>query len=760
MRYLCCICLLITLSCVPNKKEMKLAAKATDAGRWTEAYERWSGILEEHPDNVKAKLEKERARMNASLYHLDRAGRFYRAKKYNETLFELNLALGFDPDNQEGQRLLRNAMEKRKEQEAIAAGKKVQQKKKGITVPRLRPSTWDPQNLSFTNKSIRDVYTSMGRAYGINIVLDSKIRDDKTTIDLRNLSFIRALDTLMVVNRHFFKVIDNNTIIIMEDNNKTREQHQNQIIRTFYLSNITPKDLKQHLRQLGNIKEFAENERLNAVTIKGSAEQMALAEKIIRDNDKSRPEVIVEIEFLEVNKNLSRRVGIQPTDNSGNALYRAGVIADPVGRSNSDEDRGGIRGIFPSLDEQDFLTIVPALAIDFLKDQGDSRQVANPHLRITSGEKGEIRIGQSVPVVNTSFTTSGLSGSTSGTNAFGDQALTSFNYQEVGIDMKITPRVHYNNEISLELEMEISSVLSAGLQPIFGKRQVTTSLRLKNGEMNVLAGLLSEDERRSLVGIAGLSDIPILGKLFTNDEKVASKTDIIMTIKPVIIRGPDIGEADRAPYEISSLRLSSLYSEEGLAAESEKPGESDAAPEPDMTEPAYEEDPAPDEAEPEPDEGSTETIDPEEDYPEEEEEGPPPAMLAFTPANQEGRQDDMIEFSVFITNVEGMSRGEVTVSFDASILQAEAVEMGDFFGSGRRPHLTPAWNNDQGNISMIITQRMGGEPFSGSGILATLRFRAKSPGSGELTFRNPVLKKKDGALIPVQGLPAMYEVNP
>ena len=154
MRILICICLMVTLSCAP-KKEMKQAAKATEAGRWTEAYNRWSEVLEKHPGNVKAKLEMERARMNASLYHLDRANRFYLSDKYNETIFELNLALSFDRDNQEARRLLRNAVQKRKEAQAIAAGKQAKKKKKGVTVPRLRPSTWEPQNLSFNNKSIR-----------------------------------------------------------------------------------------------------------------------------------------------------------------------------------------------------------------------------------------------------------------------------------------------------------------------------------------------------------------------------------------------------------------------------------------------------------------------------------------------------------------------------------------------------------------------------------------------------------------------------
>lgn len=778
--------LIIALGGCGPKKETNLAEAATAAGRWSEAYDLWSEVLEEDPGDVKAKLQKERARINAALYHLRRAEGYYLDNLYNEALFELNLTLGYDPFNAEAKRMARDAKNKRDLTDARARGEEERSKKRDATMPQLRPSTWAPQNLSFRNKSLPDIYMSLGRAYGINIVLDKQIRDTKVTVDLRNLTFLKALDTLMVVNRHFFKVIDNNTIIIMEDNPTTRKAYDNQIIRTFYLSNVTPSDLKPHIRQLSEIKTFAENERLNSITIKGTPEQVALMEKIIRDNDKAQPEVVVQIELLEVNKNKMRKVGIQPIDNFGSPTYRAGLIADPVGRSNDDADAGGIRGIFPSLDEEDFLTLVPNLAVDFLKESGDSNQVANPHLRVTSGEEGTVRIGQSIPVVNTSFTNANISGSTSGSQSFGDQALTTFNYQEVGIFISVTPRVHYNDEVTLELKMEVSSVLSAGLQPIFGKREVTTSLRLRDGEMNVLAGLLTEEERKSIAGIIGLMDIPVLGKLFTNDEKIISKTDIVMTVRPVIIRGTDVTDEDRAPYEVSTLRLSSLYGEEAAQQESmapaptrqpmpydNQPQEQDQsvyrAPEPDTPRretvnrtspyvtPIYKNQPADPEPEPEPE---PEVYEPEPDEGEEMMEIPP-AMLAFTPNSQEARVDDLVEYTLFLTNVDALSKGEVTLTFDPNVLQVETVAAGDFFNSqGRKPHLTSAWNNQNGTISMIVTQRMGLEPFSGSGIMALVRFKAVGNGDGELGFRNPKLTTPEGADIPLDVLTGRYQVYP
>lgn len=783
--------LLVCGGCFTKRVERDARA-ATEARNWDRAYELWSNVLEEAPDDTKAKLERERARMNAALNHLGSANDYYERRLWQEANFEVNLVLSFDPDNQEARRL-QSAIKRAQIREKAERQADADVKAAPPSSPLLSPKTMEPLNLYFPKPtSVKDIYLSLGRAYEVNIIPDAKLRNDKITLDLRNLNFLKALDTLMVLNRHFFKIIDHNTIIILEDNKANRDRYDNQIVQTFYLSNITPKDLKTHLRQLGDIKEFAENERLNAITIKGTPQQIALARKIIAANDKAQPEVVIEFELLEVNKNSLRRIGIQPVGQDGQPLYRAGLIASPRDRSDDDADLGGLRGIFPSLDEDDFLTIVPSIAINFLKDQGDSRQVANPHLRLTSGETGTVRIGQSIPIANTRFTNAQISGSASGGNNFGDQALTTFNYSDIGINIQVTPRVHYNGEVTLSFELEVSSVLSGGFQPTLGKRFVTSSLRLRNGETNVMAGLLSNEERKSLTGFPGLSKVPILGRLFSSDETVVNQTDIIMTIRPVIVRGPEILDSDRAAHEISDLSLSTLYGEEQAETRGQ---EMSFSREDDLTEDGaellgdpfavVEEDPTPRSeastdnesagvadveprtlfdriarpknatAEPEANDAddfdeSTETVE------------PPPAMLAFMPARIEARQDDLLELQVFVTNVAAMQRGEIVIQFDPDILQAENVEIGNFFNAGnnRRPLLTPAWDNNTGRLSMIITQRSSGQPFSGSGILANIRLRAAAPGDGTLTFEKIDLTDPDDQTIATDGLTANYEISP
>jgi len=772
LRILGIIALLAIAGCVP-KRDMRMAKKASDAADWDQAYELWQQVAEQDPNSTKARLELTRARLEAINHHLGRATHYLERDLLKESLFETQRVLDYDPVNQEALSLLKD-IERRNiaiNQEESKA--KAQLEERVQSLPTIRPNTLGPQNLYFPKpRTVGEIYAAIGQAYDINIIVDPEIRDSqKLSLDLRKLGFLKALDTLMVLNRHFFKVIDDNTLIILKDNKVNRDNYDSKIIRTFYLSNITPNELKPHMRQL-DLKEFAENEVLNTITVKGTAEQIALAEKIITANDKSQPEVVIEIEILEVNKNNMRRLGIVPVGADLNTpTYRAGLIADPVARSDDDRDLNGIRGIFPSLDSRDILTIVPAIAIDFLKERGDSKQVANPHVRVTSGKAANVNIGQSIPVANTRFTNAQISGSSAGSNNFGDQALTTFNYQSVGININLTPRVHYNREVTLELELEISSVVAAGLQPTLGQRKVSTTLRLKNGEINVIAGLLNNEERKSLSGIVGLSDIPILGRLFSNDEKVISQTDIIMTIRPLIVRSPDISPEDRAAYEVADLRLASLYAEATGAPPRKPLGDAPATNDWSPVQPAE----TTQERQPfispsvssggdlETNEATTEP--PEETAAEGDLTAEPemiiPAVLAFSPADLSGNQDEYVDVQVFITNVENLRSGELVVTYDPEILRVETVDMGDFFNaSGTRPLLTPAWNNETGRLTMIITQRQDAEPFQGSGIMAQIRFRAVGAGNGELDFSSVNLLNADQQPLLTEGIPARYEISP
>jgi hypothetical protein len=607
---------------------------------------------------------------------------------------------------------------------------------------------------------MRDVYQAMGRAYGLNLLVDGKIRGELPSLDLRDMSFFRALDTLMVLNRHFYKVIDEKTLIILQDEPKTRARYDNKIVKTYYLSNIAPNDLKGHLKSLGQLDQYATNDALNAVTLMGTSEQIALADHIIRSNDKPPSEVLVEIELLEVNKNVLENLGIQPVlfdpDNPSSVtpLYQAGIYLDP---ENSDSN--GLRGIFPSLSSTDFITVLPSIAINFLKENSDSKQITNPHLRVTENHPGTIKIGQSVPVLQTAFQNI----YEGGTSNLGEQALASVNYRDVGIEIQVTPRVHHNLEITLDLNVAMTSVVGQQeLRPIFGQRVVTTTIRLKNGESSVLAGLLTDEERKSLTGFPGLSDIPLLGRLFSANDTVRNQTDIVLLLKPVILRGPNILPEDVAPYELSALTLTQDAPEEEPIREEPVSPASDSPirltneePMDESSSPSTEQPPV--EIENKPlslNEGpSTEATEP---LAEE-------TVLAFMPGYSAIDLEGTQTIQLFATNVRGLYEGELRMTFDPSLLQISDVRTGSLLTQeepGARPLLfTPFFDNEQGLVSLIATPQKGTRPFTGSGVLAELVFTARAAGLSSLSIQAATLKDSQGNTLDLMPLAGRIKID-
>jgi len=739
-----------------NHKLVSEAKRETDKMHWDRSFQLWEQVYTLEPNNTRAKIQMERSAMHASIRHLEEGLRLLSHRSFEEAKAELLFALKYDPENQSAMDALGRLKREQTEEKAALLlaekGEAAPAAESFASYPQLKPNTWELLNLYFPKSvKVRDIYQTLGRNYGINVLVDSKVRGEIPYLDLRNMSFIKALDTLMVLNRHFFKIIDEHTLVIMEDNKKNRDQYDSQIIKTYYLSNASPKEMVKHLKVLGDMKNYSENMELNAITIKGTTEQIAIADRIISANDKAQAEVIVEIELLEVNKQALRDMGIKPVFFNPNnplettTMYQAGLYFNPEG-----EDTSQIRGVFPSISSADFLTILPSVMLKLLKENSDSKQISNPHVRVTAGKEAKIQIGQSIPVAQTAFYNPYQSSGNSGSSSIGDQALTTFDYQNAGIDMSVTPRVHHNNEITLDFTLSVTSVVGTqGLQPIFGQRIVNTTIRLKNGESSVLAGLLSNDERKSMTGFPGISDIPVIGKLFSSEEKVVNQTDIILLLKPVIIRGANISPKDIAPYEISSLSLSNLYPEPDVLPQnasdrsSEKPvqqipGLSHANPIQNQ-EPAIQEEP--------------EVMDIEEP--------PSPAVLAFMPGASKIRVDQPIKVQLFMTNVQGLYNGEVVVSFDPEFLQVEKLMLEKLpVDEGVSPTLTPFWNQETGRASVIVTPGPGAKEFHGSGILANLIFRGLKPGISPITIIQSKCQNEAGIELTFQPLSGEIEVTP
>jgi general secretion pathway protein D len=276
----------------------------------------------------------------------------------------------------------------------------------------------------------------------------------------------------------------------------------------------------------------------NAITIKDTPERVTAAGRIISAVDKARPEVVIDVELLEVDRTHLNEFGLQIASPATNPTGLNGQV---------DVNRDGftLRDLTTLTQSDVYLTNLPALYYRLLKSDGATRILANPQLRTAEGTAAQARFGERVPVPVTTFAPIAQGGVQT-------QPITSFNYENIGVNIDITPRTHHDDAVSLAVKVELSSISGTGFGglPTFGNRSINTVIRLKDGETNMLAGLIRDEERRSLAGVAGLSDLPLIGRLFAYNQKETKETDIILTLTPRIVRVLDLTPTDLAAFRV------------------------------------------------------------------------------------------------------------------------------------------------------------------------------------------------------------------
>ena len=316
--------------------------------------------------------------------------------------------------------------------------------------------------------SVFDIYKAMGTAFGINILFDPKLRDQQVAIELRDVVAQDALEILMRTANHFYKVLDEQSIIVAEDSPQNRRNYEDLVIQTFFLSNAEVKEVMTMLRSLVGAKNVASNDQLNAIVLRDTADKVKVAERIIHTNDKARGEVVIDVELLQINGTKIRELGAQLSQNFVVQSFDSGGTA-PGNVSVSDLE---------FINQSNWFVTIPNITYNFLKNSSDAELLASPQIRISDGEEATLHIGDRIPIPVTSFNTS----QTVGGNIV---PLTSFQYQDIGIRLDIKPRIHHNKEISLELQVEVSDLngfvegTGGQNQPIIGTRTIESVIRLQ-----------------------------------------------------------------------------------------------------------------------------------------------------------------------------------------------------------------------------------------------------------------------------------------
>jgi general secretion pathway protein D len=504
----------------------------------------YTKALREDPNNRAAKQSLDVAKLRASLDHYARARRYENAGRLDEALVELQVAYELNPGNADVDDALRNVRTQLRNKVAAKDGKTELQtlvEKSRELMPagqELPTGIKMPESLIFREANSRDVFTALGKIGSVNIIFDPQFAPRPVTIDLKDSSFEEALQAVSTATRSFYRVTAQRTVTVIPDTAAKRQEYEEEIVRPFFLSNADLKETMDLLRVVIDARRVAPVTATNAIMIKDTPERVAAAGKIIAAIDKARPEVVIDVELLEVDRTRLREFGLQ--------------IASPGdpptginGQATINRDGLSLRDLSNLTQADILLTNLPNLYYRLLKNDSNTRTLANPQLRTSEGMPAQARFGERVPVPVTIF-------SPIATGGVNQQPITSFNYENIGVNIDITPRTHHDDEVSLALKIAVSSISGAGFGglPTFGNREINTVIRLKDGETNLLAGLIRDEERRVLRGVAGLSDLPVIGRLFAQTQRETQETDIVLTLTPRVIRVLDLSEDDLRPFRV------------------------------------------------------------------------------------------------------------------------------------------------------------------------------------------------------------------
>ncbi len=542
-------------------RSFRKGRESARTGDWDTAVQHYTEALQANPDSAEYKIELERAMQNAARDHITKARELEQRDQLDGALIEYKKAVQMDGSNRlaatraaELERIIRDRIEKSRPRPAI---ERLRQQARTQGVPVLNPADRTPLKINFNNSSVRDILNFIGTTTGINIQYDAAYQDKAYTVTLDGIALEDALQQILSVNGFFYKVLNPTTIVIAQDNQAGHQKYDDLVMQVFYLSHADTQEVSQALNTMMRIQAqvapaIYPNKTSNTIAVRATAPVVAVAERLIRALDKPRAEVVIEVQILEVNRNRAKAFGINLSD------YALGLTFSPEAAPPNTSGTipptppppFNLNTISQGISTSDFYLTVPTAFLRFLETDSRTKQLAKPQLRGAEGQELTLNLGDQIPVVSTVFGAAAAGG-------FANIPQSSFTYRDVGVNITMTPRVTYEGEIILDLTVESSNLgpnISVAGQdvPSFGSRRVKTRLRLREGESNLLAGLLKDDQRKIISGMVGLVRVPGLRSLFGSTSDEISQTDIVMLLTPHIVRTHELTVDDLAPMYIGT----------------------------------------------------------------------------------------------------------------------------------------------------------------------------------------------------------------
>ncbi|MEP6643190.1 MAG: cohesin domain-containing protein [Acidobacteriaceae bacterium] len=734
-----------------------LYSKAKDAEarqNYEQAFDLYKQAYELKPTDLTYRSSYERLRFLAGASHVHRGQLLREAGKLEESMTEFRKAAAIDSSSFIAQQEIR-----RTQKMIDAAG--------ATTVPKspVGPSTGlqkrleeaqGPVDLSaisnvpITLKLTEDtkvIYETIGKLAGINVLFDPDYTSRRVKIELNGVSLEEALQIVALESKTFWRPVTPNTIFVAADNPAKRKDLEQSVIKTFYLANLSqPTELQDVVNALRQILEIARIQPLpsqGAIVVRGTPDQVALAQKLVGDLDKSKSEVVVDIAIMQVSRDKTRNLGISPPTSasvslqpniSTNTTTTTNGTTTTTPSSTSSTTNGISLNALGNLNATDFqVTITPA-TVSALFSDSNTKLIQNPQIRAVDGQKASLKIGDRVPVATGSFQP--------GIGGVGINPLvnTQFQYLDVGVNIDITPKVHAGREVTLKITMDISSVTGqsniGGIsQPIIGQRKIEHEIRLKEGEVNLLGGMLEDQQIRSLSGIPGLAQIPILKYLFGQTNVEHKENEIVFVLVPHIVRGQELNDMNQNALDVGTAGAIQMR-RINRAAQANTPADASpatAAPGSTIQPPVQQ--PGATSPDPVPQVPASQASPAQAPPPQPLIQQPGAASFGFDPPSITQPVGSTFTVNVMLNGAQNAYSVPLQVSYDPKLLQVVNVSNGGFLSQdGQAVALVHRDDATSGTLQITATRPPGASGVSGQGSVITLTFMAKASGQGTLAI--------------------------
>src|SRR5580698_1163075 len=615
----------------------------------------------------------------------------------------------------------------------------------------LAPISVVPITVKLTDKS-DTVYRTIGQLAGINVLFDPDYTPKQIKVELNGVTLEEALEITALESKTFWRPVTPNTIFIATDNPAKRKELEQSVLKTFYLENLSqPTELQDVVNAIRAVLDVQRVQQLlsqNALVVRGTPDQIALAEKMVDDLDKARPEIIVDIAVLQVSKDKSRTLGMNwPT--SATVALQSNINTTPTtttaGTTSTASSTGGLElNTLGNLNATDFQVTISSGKPSGADGEGGHKMLQDPEVRALCNQKASLKIGERVPVATGSFQP--------GIGGVGINPLvnTQFQYLDVGVNIDITPRVHAGREISLKLSMDVSEVDSyvsiGGIsQPVIGQRKIEHEIRLKDGEVSLLGGMMEDSRTKSLTGIPGLASIPILKYLFAQDTSDHSTNEIVFVLIPHIIRGPDTAHSSEDMLDVGTANAISLRRNNtktdapagtvpttGPAPATSSPGMAPQGAAIAVPPPAQQTLTSP--GQPAPNPMSQAQLPPNQAF----QRTAPTASggtFLFDPPVLNQAKGSTFTVNVMLSGGQNVYSVPVQLNYDPNQLKVVDVSNGGFLSQdGQAVALVHRDDDKTGTLQITATRPPGSGGVSGQGAVVTLTFMAKEPGQSALTI--------------------------